>query len=313
MYKYGVISTASIVKRFIDGVKLAGDEIVCIGSRDIDKAVKFAKDNSIEKHYGSYKQVYEDKDVDIVYVPVINSLHYECAKQALLHKKHVVLEKPFTTRVEDTIDLYRIARENNCFLFEGVKNIFVPSTKFVIDNLEYLGDIKTIETAQGVKVPFPKGHWMYDVSKGGGALHGSFAYVFHYLRYIFKSEIENLDGTFIPSENADLTCTFTFNINNIKVTSTIDCAKELHSSCIIEGSKGKMIIHEFWRSHNVEVLLNDGKKYEYKDEGNEFVYEAKHIQECIKNGLIQSPIIKDEDSIAETKNIEYLYSKWKLQ
>ena len=50
MYKYGVISTASIVKRFIDGVRLAGDEVVCIGSRDINKAKQFASENNIEKY-----------------------------------------------------------------------------------------------------------------------------------------------------------------------------------------------------------------------------------------------------------------------
>mgnify|MGYP003297082952 CR=1 FL=1 len=53
MYKYGIISTASITKRFVDGLKKAGDEVVCIGSRDIQRAKQFALDNSIDKYYGS--------------------------------------------------------------------------------------------------------------------------------------------------------------------------------------------------------------------------------------------------------------------
>lgn len=312
MYKYGIVSTASITKRFIDGIRLSNDEVVCVGSRDIEKAKEFAIENNIKKYYGSYKKVYENKEVDIVYIPVINNLHFECAKNALMHKKHVVLEKPFTTNVEDAKTLYRIAKENNCFLFEGVKNLFVPSTSFVKNNIKEIGEITSITTNQGTKKPFPEGHWMYDASKGGGAYFGSAAYVFHYLCYLFDSEVSNLEGTFVPSTKSDLLCDFNFNLGKIKVNSKIDLSKDLDNNCLIQGTKGKITIHEFWRSHYVLLETIDGKKKEFKDEGNEFVYEIKHIQNCLNNGLIQSPIIKDIDSINEVKNIVSLYKKWNL-
>ena len=312
MYKYGIISTASITKRFIDGLRQAKDAVICIGSRDIEKAKQFAIKNGIDKYYGSYLEVYEDKDVDIVYIPVINNLHYECAKDALLHKKNVVLEKPFTITSKEAKELYELAKENNCFLFEGVKNLFVPSTKFVKDNLSSIGNIFHITTAQGIKKPFPEGHWMYDINQGGGAYIGSASYVFHYLCYLFKNEVSNLDGTYVPSSNSDLICNFSFNLGKIKVNSIIDMSKDLDNKCIIYGELGKITIDEFWRSHHVIVETSDGKTKEFNDEGNEFVHEAKHIQECLNKGLIQSPIIKEQDSINEVKNIEYLYKKWGL-
>lgn len=312
MYKYGIVSTASITKRFIDGLRKAGDEVVCIGSRDIDKAKKFADENSISRYYGLYEEVYEDNDVDVVYIPVINNLHYECARQALLHKKNVVLEKPFTTKSEDAIELFEIAKENNCFLFEGVKNLFVPSTEFVKSNLDKIGKVSKITTSQGVKKLFPEGHWMYDITKGGGAYIGSASYVFHYLCYLFNGEVSNLDGDYVPSSKSDLICNFSFNINDIEVSSTIDMSKDLDNRCIIYGTDGKIIIDEFWRSHHVAVETNDGNRHEFQDEGNEFVYEAKHIQDCLNKGLIESPVIKAKDSIQEVKNIEFLYKKWNL-
>ena len=312
MYKYGIISTASITSRFIKGLREAGDEVVCIGSRDINKASEFAKENSINKFYGSYNEVYEDKDVDIVYIPVINNLHYECAKDALINKKHVVLEKPFTVTSLEAKDLYKIARENNCFLFEGVKNLFVPSTKFVKENLSCIGKVINITTHQGTKKQFPEGHWMYDISKGGGAYFGSAAYVYHYLCYLFECKTSNLDGDFVPSTKSDLICNFSFNLNDIKVNSTIDLSKDLENKCIIYGTNGKITIDEFWRSHHVVVETNDSNIKEFKDEGNEFVYEAKHIQDCLNKNLIESPLIKEEDSVQEVENIEYLYKKWHL-
>lgn len=312
MYKYGIVSTASITKRFIDGLREAGEDVVCIGSRDIKKAEQYAKNNSIDIYYGSYDEVYTNTDIDVVYIPVINSLHYQCAKQALLHKKNVVLEKPFTTNSEEAKELFDIAKSNNCFLFEGVKNLFVPSTEYVKRNLSSIGIIKKITTSQGIKKPFPKGHWMYDISKGGGALFGSSAYVFHYLRYLFNCPICSLNGNYIPSENSDLVSNFRFNIGEIEVESTIDLSKDLDNTCTIYGTKGTITIYDFWRSHHVLIRNNNGNVCEFIDEGNEFVHEIKHIQSCLNNKLLESPIIKSKDSIDEVKYIECLYKKWNL-
>ena len=312
MYKYGIVSTASITERFINGLRLCNDEVVCIGSRNIDKAKEYALSHNIKKYYGSYKEVYEDEDVDIVYIPVINSLHYERAKDALMHHKHVVLEKPFTLTVEQAKDLFKIAKQNNCFLFEGVKNVFVPSTLFVKEHLNDIGKVLHIETRQGIKKPFPIGHWMYDINQGGGAYIGSASYVYHYLKYLFKEDVSNIDGTYIPSSNSDLVANFSFNLGDIKVNSCIDMSKDLDNLCVIEGELGKIVIDTFWRSHHVEVILNNKTKYEFNDEGNEFVYEIKHIQECLKLGHLQSPIISEAESIKEVEYINYLYSKWGL-
>ena len=312
MNKYGVISVASITKRFIDGVKLAGDEIYCVGSRNIDKAKEFAEQNNIEKYYGSYEEVYEDENINIVYIPVINNLHYECAKQALLHNKNVVLEKPFTITEQEAEELFDIAKQHNCFLFEGIKNLFVPSTEFIKEHLNEIGKVDRIETAQGTKNVFPEGHWMYDASQGGGAYAGSAAYVYHYLTYLFDSEVSNLDGTFIPSSKSDLTCFFNFNLGDIKVNSTIDLAKDLENTCTIYGENGKIIIDSFWRSHDVKILFNDGRTLEFHDSGNEFVYEVRHVQECLKKGLLESPMVPRKSSVNEVKNIRYLYKKWNL-
>lgn len=312
MNKYGIVSVASITKRFIEGVRLAGDEIVCIASRDINKAKQFAIDNNISKYYGSYEEVYEDSEINIVYIPVINNLHYSCAKQALLHHKNVVLEKPFVLQESQAIELFEIAKQNNCFLFEAVKNVFVPSTDFVKKHLPLIGDVQTVETLQGIKKPFPEEHWMNDISKGGGAYIGSASYVYHYLSYLFNDDITNIDGTYIPSSKSDLVCDFTFNIKDIKCHSIIDMSKDLDNTCTIVGSKGKIIIDTFWRSHHVEVLLKDGNKYEFNDDGNEFVYEAKHIKDCLEKGLLESKVVRQKASVNEVRYINYLYKKWNL-
>ena len=312
MNKYGIISTASITSRFIEGIRLAEDEVVCIGSRDINKAEKFAKDNNINKYYGSYEEVYEDKDINVVYIPVINNLHYECAKDALNHHKHVILEKPFTVKESEAKELFDIAKKNNCLLFEGVKNVFMPSTEFVKANLNKIGKVISIVTKQGTKHPFPDGHWMYDINQGGGAYIGSASYVYHYLRNLFNSEPTDIDGTYIPSSNSDLICNFSFKLNDIKVNSTIDMTGDLYNTCVIYGELGRIVVDTFWRSHHVDVYVGEQLVESFDDSGSEFVYEINHFNKCLELGLIESPIMNSQASINEVKYINYLYKKWNL-
>lgn len=43
MYRSGIVSTASIVPRFVEGLRLAGDEVIAIASRNPSKAAAMAQ------------------------------------------------------------------------------------------------------------------------------------------------------------------------------------------------------------------------------------------------------------------------------
>lgn len=95
--RYGVVSTAQVAPRFIEGVRLAGNgEVVAVSSRSLEKAKAFAKQYRIPRAYGGLREMLVDQEIDVIYVPTINKDHYNCAKKALLAGKHVLVEKPFT-------------------------------------------------------------------------------------------------------------------------------------------------------------------------------------------------------------------------
>ena len=75
---WGILSTAHINRLFLAGAREAADvEILAVGSRDQPRADAYARDNGIERAYGSYEALLADPDVEVVYISLPNSLHIE--------------------------------------------------------------------------------------------------------------------------------------------------------------------------------------------------------------------------------------------
>ena len=100
---YGILSTSSIAPRFIGAVRESGKgNILAISSRSLEKAREKAAAWSIPTAYGSHQALLADPKVNIVYISNVNTAHYPWAKAALLAGKHVICEKPCTTREPQT-------------------------------------------------------------------------------------------------------------------------------------------------------------------------------------------------------------------
>ena len=85
-----------------------------------EKAEAFAKQYNIAEVYTDYEKLLTETAADTVYIGLINSAHYSYAKEALLHRKNVILEKPFTGFYKEAQELQQIAEENKLFIFEAV-------------------------------------------------------------------------------------------------------------------------------------------------------------------------------------------------
>lgn len=62
-------------------------------------------------------EVWNDRQVTAVVVATPNDTHYSITRAALLHGKHVLVEKPLALRVEECEELKQIALDNNQVLF----------------------------------------------------------------------------------------------------------------------------------------------------------------------------------------------------
>ena len=87
---------------FLDAAKLIPElEVRALFARKEEKRKEIAEAWDIPVTYDSYEKLLEDKELDVLYLPVPNHLHYSFAKDALNAGKHVIMEKPFTVTAEE--------------------------------------------------------------------------------------------------------------------------------------------------------------------------------------------------------------------
>ncbi|MBO6047832.1 MAG: Gfo/Idh/MocA family oxidoreductase [Erysipelotrichaceae bacterium] len=319
MYKYGILSTASIVDRYVQGIKESKDGIpYALASRALPPAQKKASALGIDISYGSYDELYNDPDIDIIYIPTINCLHYQNAYDALTHHKHVIVEKPFVMHKEEAENLFKVANDNHCFLMEAQKSVFLPITKKLKEYIEQgvIGEVQYLEFKASFPSRFTYDHWMCDVSAGGGAFYGSATYTIEYLMYLFDEPEFTITGSHIDGPTgSDDVCNFSLTVDNhILVSSTISMSVPLKNELVVYGLDGYIIIPEFWKAHEMSIYKNN-ELVETIDIPfkSEFVYEVNHINDCLDQGLLISPVMTPEKTIKTVEMVETLQDLWQKE
>ncbi len=307
---YGILSTSSIAPRFVAAVReCERGKIVALSSRTLEKAQEKASLWDIPTAYGSHEELLQDKSVNIVYISNVNTQHYPWAKAALLAGKNVICEKPCTTSVSHTKELYELAKKQGLFFMEAQKMLFLPAVLEARKRLDVLGKITMVELNHSFSASY--NGWMFDKEAGGGPLLSSGIYAVQLICWLF-GEIKEIQGNASKLENG---VEWQYVLTGETENGVLFCAKNstrvaLDNTCRIYGEKGFIELPDYWKARRV-IFHIDGKteEMEFPCE-HELVYEAAHIAECIEKGLLNSPVITPALSVAGIAAIEKIKANW---
>lgn len=151
--RLGILSTANIVDAGIIGPawkSLGAVSIVGIASRDPAAARSFKDARSAvlagATVFDDYQSLLDCEEVDCVYLPLPNGLHYEWVTKALIAGKHVLCEKPVASNSEEARAMVALAEEKNLVLMEGMHWFYHPVRARLLDLLRCgaLGSVQEI-------------------------------------------------------------------------------------------------------------------------------------------------------------------------
>jgi len=84
----------------------------------------------------------------------------------------------------------------------------------------------------------------------------------------------------------------------------------LDNTCRIFGEHGFIELPNYWKARTVRIHLgSETQTLEFPCE-HELVYEAEHIAACVEQGLLNSPVITEELSLAGIRAIEAVKAGW---
>lgn len=144
----GVIATTKHIPNLL---KREDIEVTALCDVDTEKCVKANKDFGLHaKIYTDYKELCENKELDVVHVCTPNPLHCPMTLEALKNGKHVHCEKPIACTYADAQKMITAAKEAGKKLTSGLQwryNAAPLKMKEMVQNGE-LGDIYYVKSQQ---------------------------------------------------------------------------------------------------------------------------------------------------------------------
>jgi len=143
--RWGILGTGDINRRLLPGARESDElDVVAVGSRSPERAQAFATEMGIPRAIGSYEALLADPDVDAVYICLPNGMHHEWTMHALAAGKHVLVEKPYSTKPAEVTEAFDAADRAGLVLSEGFMWRHIPQTQRLREILPSLGELQTI-------------------------------------------------------------------------------------------------------------------------------------------------------------------------
>ena len=300
---FAILGPGKISHRFVKGFGFTtGAKLLAVASRDINKAVDYAKEYNIPKAYGSYQEMLQDNEIDAVYIATPPKFHYQQVMMCLEANKHVICEKPFLATKEELKHVFDYAKEKNLFLMEAMKSVFLPTTKQVKKWLDekLIGDVKYIEASYCYDGDFDDSHWVYDRNNMGGGMFDVGVYPVAYVNALMNSTIvEKNRLSHINKHGSDDFTLITLRYENGVIASLRGAIRlNTDNKAYIYGTKGKIVVSDYWKANKATLYTYNGQEIVFElEQPSEFTYQIQEVIDCIKTGKIQSDIMGYEASL----------------
>lgn len=334
---WGIIGLGNIAKIFSEGFyDTDNSRLLAISSHNNKKLEQFKNRFAIEDKYAfeSYESLLSCKDIDIVYITLPNSLHYEWIIKAIEKNKKILIEKPAVLNLVEAKNIKEKILKKKIFFTEGYMYRYYPQIKKVIEIIKNgeIGVPISMETSFGLNLLSKKrfiffnknrridpNNRLFNKKLGGGCILdlGCYPTSFSLLIASLIKHINHKNFEIINIKkkigatgvDIDSACELLFNGGfRSKIKASFE--NNLGKKSIINGDKGSLIINDTWNGMN-EINKNiNGKKIIIKNSmtKNAYSYQIETISRSILENKNHTffPGFEIEDTLLNTKILE----KW---
>jgi predicted dehydrogenase len=305
--RWGILGCGRIARKFAaDLIHVADATLTAVGARQLESAQVFAKEFPVSHVHGSYEALVSDPEVDVIYIASPHALHHEHTLLCLNHQKAVLCEKAFALNLRQAKDMVETSRARKVFLMEAVWSKFLPQYDKVQELIASgeLGDIQNVLINFGFKPLPPVPPRLFDPALGGGSLLDIGIYnVFYALAILGRPD--TIEASMTPSpEGVDEQCAMLFKYKSgVMAQLFSSLTTNLGTEADISGTKCRLRLTSRFYAPSARIELFTGREETRRivpvpeEPGSGYQHEARHVGECLRKGLTESPVMTHADSL----------------
>ena len=303
MINVAIVGLGYIAEKAALGVKYSNSANLYMAvSRSKEKAELFAKDLEINKT-GTFEEMLNDPNVQLVYLCTSNNVHYEQIKDCLNNEKHVICKKPMVICRDEMEELFSLAKLNNVFLMEAEKTLFSLVNQGIQEVIKsgIIGEVNTIVADYSYAIDnmnYDSNHWVFSKDNGGVLLDiGVYPLCFALLHT--NSSIKNItsycmyDNTNTYDKYANAIIEFDNNIIANITTSWLYQSPN-RGTGYIYGTKGYIHAPAFWKNNYFEVITDNNVDKIIVDQKSEFSGQIDHACQMIRENKYESDYYNED-------------------
>ncbi|KRD58625.1 oxidoreductase [Flavobacterium sp. Root935] len=308
--KWGIVGLGNIASQFASDLLLIDDaELTAVASRDISKAELFAEKFGALRMYNSYDLLFEDSEVEIIYIATPHNSHAELSIKALEKGKHVICEKPMSLSYNDAERMIEASTKNNRFFMEAFWTRFIPSIQEILQKVNngIIGDVNYIKADFAFHGSETENKRLFDKELGGGALFDIGVYPL-FLSYILLGNPKEIIAKAIKHKNdIDLQTSMLLQYESAQSVLHASIVSESDMKASISGSKGRIELNSPWFvADGYSLFINDEKEaaFTLPTLGKGYSHEIIECHNCIRNNQIESKLWSHQNSLDLSRIVE---------
>ncbi len=314
--KVGILGAGHIAEKMARTLgALEGYECRAVASRSKEKADAFAERFGIEQAYGSYEELVQDPEVELVYIATPHSHHYQHAKLCVEHGKPVLCEKAFTANAREAEEIIRLAKERGVFLAEAIKTRYMPLSLEIADLVKNGAIGHPYTLSANLCYPVAWKERLQRPELAGGALLDIGVYALNFAAMIYGDDIERTVSACTLTETGmddQETITQFFSGRRMAVIYSSIYPRSDRKG-IISGDKGYIIVEnvnnpEIARVYDLDYQLI--AEYPAPKQITGMEYEVVACFEAMDKGLLESPYMPHRETLRLMRLMDDLRRDW---
>jgi len=297
-FNWAILGPGNIAHKFATDLALVPQaRLHAVASRSLAKAREFAQTYGAPHAVGSYEELLAIPDIDAVYIATPHSEHHAHALLCLRAGLPVLCEKAFARNAPQAQEMIATAQARGVFLMEAFWTRFFPAIQHALDLVQAgtIGEVKHLAADFGFITDFKPESRLFDPALAGGSLLDIGVYPL-FISQLFLGVPTTVRAVATPAPTGvDLTCVMALaHASGATASLFSTLTATTNNYCTLYGTQGQLhLTGRFHAPNGIELHRPDQavQVIPYPKVGLGYHYEAAHVQACLSQGQLESPLL----------------------